>query len=619
MTQYFGTASGAPAAGEARAGDLGAWAPWLAVLVALAGYLLLGSDRVLDIWRHGAFYDTDDATRMVQVRDLLAGQAWYDMTAWRFDPPHGMFSHWARVVDAPLAALVLLFRLFLDGVLAERAARIAFPALLAMGLFVAGLYAARVFAGRSMRLFGVAAMLFCGVLFWQFPAGRIDHHAPQITALLVAVAAMAACFGKVETRKASALSGVMTALSLSIGLENLPFLALVAAAPMALYVWRGLEARETLYGFACGLAGALIPLFLATVGPKHWFFPACDALSAPYVLACLAGCVAYALMARFGAASPPRARLAVAGLACLCAVAPLGLMPAACLADPYYGIDPLVRKYWLDPNPEVISIVRQAQLDANLALLLVAPTLVGLVAALFGVWRCSGSARARWAFLAAQIALGVVLGALHIRIFSTVMPLVAIGLLAPVAFIREAVESRVSEQTRGLIGALTGLIALFALSNMGLMIELPEIGPAAPTDIGAGRDRCMNSASYEPLRALEPGLAVSMISPGAYLLAHTDLGVMAGPYHRNRGNRGALDILFAPPDKAEALARAAGARYVILCWGADAAASWKSWSPDGLAARIAQGSVPGWLRPVQVENTPVHVYELVGAGENSAN
>ena len=144
----------------------------LCFALAAAAYFGIGLPRLLEIWGLGPYFDTDDAMRMVQVRDLLAGQSWYDMTAWQLDPPHGMFSHWSRVVDAPVAGLVLFFRLFLDDVFAERAARIAFPALMTAGLFVAGLHAARVFAKESMRLFGIAAMLFCGVLFWQFPAGR---------------------------------------------------------------------------------------------------------------------------------------------------------------------------------------------------------------------------------------------------------------------------------------------------------------------------------------------------------------------------------------------------------------------------------------------------------------
>jgi hypothetical protein len=582
----------------------------LTLVAATAVYCGMQWPEVMGVWTSGAFSDTDDAMRMVQVRDLLAGQAWYDLTAWRLDPPKGMVSHWSRLVDAPLAGLILLFQHFFDGVQAERAARIAFPALMTVALFAAGLYAARVFAGRSMRLLGVAAMFFCGVLFWQFPPGRIDHHAPQIVTLLVAVAAMASCFGRADSRAPAALAGAMTALSLAIGLENLPFLALVAAAPIILFVWRGMEARGALHGFALGLGGALLPLYAATIAPERWLTPACDALSGPHVLACLAGCAAYGLIGRFGAAAGAffRTRIVIAGAAALCAAAPLSLAPAACLADPYHGMDALVRSYWLDPNPEVISIVRQAQLDLHLALLLFVPTLAGLLAALFGAWTAAGASRAKWMFLASQIALGLLLGSLHVRAFSTIMPLAAIGALAPAAWASERMKTLVSESSRALVGGLTAFIVLFALSDMGLTVALPATAANPPV----ARDRCMTSKPYAPLHGLAPGLAVSAISPGAYLLALTDLSVMAGPYHRaNHGNRGALDILFAPPPQAERLARDAGARYVILCWDRPGlAASWKARSPDGLAARIVAGAVPDWLRPVEVSAPLVHVFEV---------
>jgi hypothetical protein len=597
-------------------------------IVAMAAYFALQESRLLEVWNSGSFFDTDDAMRMVQVRDLMAGQGWYDMTAWRLDPPQGMFSHWSRIVDAPLTALIWFFRRFLDGVLAERAARIAFPALLAAGLFAAGLYAARIFAGAAMRLYGVAAMLFCGVLFWQFTPGRIDHHAPQILALLVAIAAMARCFGETRTGNAAALSGAMTALSLAIGLENLPFLALVVAAPMALYILRGAEARDTLNGYALGLSVTLVLLFAATVAPNRWAISACDALSGPYVLAALAGCAMYALVARFGNFVPSPftehmlARCGLAGLCALGAAAPLALlMPLACLADPFYGIDPLVRRLWLDPNPEVISIVEQWRRDPNLALLLGASLLLGLAGAVFGALGSAGAPRVRWLWLALHIALGGVIGALHLRVFSTVMPLVALGLLAPVSALRDAVARSVSPSSRALISNISASLALFFLSNFGLIVMLPDVsalgGAAAASTAAKGVSPCFASASYEKLAELPPGLAVSTISPGAYLLAHTDLSVLAGPYHRdNHGNRAVLDILSAPPALAEKLTRKAGARYVILCWARPGdVAILKAMGADGLGVQLSQGLVPGWLRPVKIDNTPFHVYEVAAPSD----
>src|SRR6267378_1989445 len=52
---------------------------------------------------------TDDAMRLVQVRDLISGQDWFDLFQHRLNPP-GTSMHWSRVIDVPLAALILLLR-----------------------------------------------------------------------------------------------------------------------------------------------------------------------------------------------------------------------------------------------------------------------------------------------------------------------------------------------------------------------------------------------------------------------------------------------------------------------------------------------------------------------------
>ena len=50
--------------------------------------------------------ETDDYMRLVEVRDLLAGQGWFDLTQYRLDPPAGVVMHWSRVVDLPIAFLI---------------------------------------------------------------------------------------------------------------------------------------------------------------------------------------------------------------------------------------------------------------------------------------------------------------------------------------------------------------------------------------------------------------------------------------------------------------------------------------------------------------------------------
>src|SRR6476659_6267889 len=64
--------------------------------------------------------DTDDNMRMMQVRGLLSGQGWFDLRQYRMNPPYGANIHWSRLVDLPLAGLILSLRPFLGGAGAER-------------------------------------------------------------------------------------------------------------------------------------------------------------------------------------------------------------------------------------------------------------------------------------------------------------------------------------------------------------------------------------------------------------------------------------------------------------------------------------------------------------------
>lgn len=71
----------------------------------------------------------DDYTRMLEVRDLLAGQSWYDVSQYRMDAPIGASMHWSRIVDVPLAGIFLFFNLFLSPLAAEKVAMIVVPLL----------------------------------------------------------------------------------------------------------------------------------------------------------------------------------------------------------------------------------------------------------------------------------------------------------------------------------------------------------------------------------------------------------------------------------------------------------------------------------------------------------
>src|SRR3990167_2986593 len=57
--------------------------------------------------------DGDDVMRLVQVRDLLNGQGWFDLVQPRLGPEGGTLMHWSRLVDLPIAAIAAPLQTFI--------------------------------------------------------------------------------------------------------------------------------------------------------------------------------------------------------------------------------------------------------------------------------------------------------------------------------------------------------------------------------------------------------------------------------------------------------------------------------------------------------------------------
>ncbi|MBV8848728.1 MAG: hypothetical protein JOZ16_03995, partial [Methylobacteriaceae bacterium] len=319
----------------------------LAIAAALALGLVLTWPRVLAVWQTGAFIDTDDAMRMVQVRDLMAGQPWFDMVVHRLNPPEGLLIHWSRVVDVPLVGLISFFRLFATPEAAERLARLAFPLALQAGLYAGLAWCGGLLIGPRARVPAIALGFLSGVMFGQFQPGRIDHHAPQIMLLVFVVGASLAAVDQSRARLA-AIAGMLTALSLAISIENLPFFAVLYAAIALAFVFYGDGMRAMLLWLACGLALGLAVFFAATVPPSRYLIGACDAFSAAHMIGGLTGAAAFAGLAlglpRWRTAEMRAIAVSATGLVTLTALA---LTYPDCFGDPLAYVDPFVKEVWL--------------------------------------------------------------------------------------------------------------------------------------------------------------------------------------------------------------------------------------------------------------------------------
>lgn len=544
--------------------------------------------------------DNDSLLRMAQVRDLLAGQGWFDLTQTRMGLEGGFEMHWSRLVDGPIAGLVWLFTALAgDAARGEAIAVTVWPLILyAAALFLMVRLTRGVIGDRAV----LPALAIGGIGLYmtkQFDPGSIDHHNIQIVlTLLMAERLTAAAEEGARAPFAAGVAGAAAGLMLAVGMEALPYAAAGGLVAGGAYLLGG-QRRAALaarYGAGFAVAGAFA--FFATVPPERWFAPVCDAYSAAQAASALIAGLGLAAIARtpqFGAGFQRRF-FALAALGAGLVLFALVFFPQ-CLAGPYGDLDPRLRRYWLDNVTEAQSVFDVFAKNPIQFSFYYIPPLIGMLIVVL---------RARRAGLRFQEA---VLGALMFAALATSFwqvrgAIFSLALSTP-ALAAWAAAWRVPEGEKPTAAALARMTAAWA-GSLNLVWALAAAGVlklAAPEHPAFGdgekKEACYSGAVYEGLAALPPGRVLAISNLGAPILRHTHHYALAGPYHRNQaGNLAALDAFLGTPEEARALARRHGVDYVLVCPGNGETGSFADWAPEGFLARLADGEAPGWLAPL---------------------
>ncbi len=525
---------------------------FLCVLLGALISVAISWGQLREVWATGAFFDTDDATRMVQVRDWMAGQAWYDLHMHRLGFPGAEPMHWTRIVDAPIALIIKAASLFLDPVLSERAARIAFPFLLSVGVIgVSALIAIELVGGASVM---VACLLtsFAGLSLLQFQPGRIDHHAPQILLLMTSGLFALRAIGERRQRHNAFLSAVCLTALLSISLENLPEACIIGACFASLWAAQGKAQRAGLNGFGWGLMIATPLLYALTMSPARWFVVACDAQSFLHVTLMMVGaatCVGLTMLGSY--AETARTRwlwIAATGLA-LAVLMRAGF--PQCGLDPYSNVDPLVRREWLDKVKEAYSVGHAWSAGlASFLLVNYIPALTGMAGVLVAVWRTKGEARLRWLVWLALSLVTLTVAVFRIGTIQTAQVITSVGSVYMLSLLPEGWRA-------------LRIPGAFALSVFVLALVIPADTPASA---GSKFAQCVRPRHAGGLALLPEGRLLASIDEGAYLLAFTQHRIIAAPYHRNNeGNRLEAQAFTLPAEDALQLLRSRQVDYVAIC------------------------------------------------------
>ncbi|HTG63037.1 MAG TPA: AcrB/AcrD/AcrF family protein, partial [Sphingomicrobium sp.] len=351
--------------------------------VIVATWLLYIAWIVFNRWaliRGFALPDTDDNLRLAEVRALLGGQGWFDLRQYRFDPLHGGANiHWSRLVDLPIAGLILLAKPFVGGADAERVAVAIAPLLpLLLLMFSLALTMKRLVSDKAWLL-PIIGLLCAYSTIAMFAPLRIDHHGWQLAFLGLAVSAVA----DPKRARGGATLGLATGLSLSIGLEMLIYLALLGGATVLLWV-ADREERRRLAAYAASLVATTGVGFLLFASEANRL-AVCDALSPVWLSdAAVGGALMFGLSmlktqswkARLGAAAAAGA--AVAGFH--------ALAWPNCLQR-LEGVSPEATRLWLDHVREARPFYRHDWRTATMMLTLPVTALAGWALLIWHRWK----------------------------------------------------------------------------------------------------------------------------------------------------------------------------------------------------------------------------------------
>ncbi|HEY8592186.1 MAG TPA: hypothetical protein VIL42_04880 [Sphingomicrobium sp.] len=534
------------------------------------------------------FPDPDDAMRLLQVRDWLAGQSWFDVSQHRLNPPYGGPMHWSRFVDLPIAAVVLLFRPFVGQYHAETAALVIVP-MLTLGAAMVLVYriALRLGTPRMALLATIGAPASLGAMT-QMRSMRIDHHGWQIVLALVVV--LAALDG--NKRRSGLLAGVGIGLWLNISVEALPF-AVAVAALFALQWLLDATATERLKAYLLSLAASASLLFGATHLPATWGVIHHDSLNGGHLAAFAAAALCGLLVIRSGFEAIRRRFAALAAIAVLATAAIFSVDPH--FIKPFDALDPLVTRMWYNAVDEGQPVWNLAFKDMAVAM---SQQVVGLAAALFAMWKTEGEERRLWgafAFLLGAATL-VSIAVTREATLASVVSLPGTAFLCDFALSRARAVPRMPKRVLATAGALCIMAPAYAVPA-ATMPQDPDSGNEP--DFGA---ECARQSEITHLNALPASIIASPLDITPAIIAETPHTAIGSGHHRNVTGIRDMIMLFVGPEKNqhEIIARR-HIRYVVFCPGTAEAGWWAGNGPKGLAAALSKGKAPSWLAPVKID------------------
>jgi hypothetical protein len=549
-----------------------------------------------------ALSDTDDNLRMMQVRALIGGQDWFDLRQHRLDPPDGANVHWSRLVDLPIAGIMLALKPFMSGAAAERVA-VAVAPMLPMGVAMASIAVAvrRLVAPQAFAL-GIALLLCAHSARGMWSPLRLDHHGWQLAMLSLALVALT----DPKRARGGALLGAATALSLSIGLELMIYLA-AAGALVALMWVRDERQGRRLLAYGATLAGGCSLGYLLFASHDNRA-PVCDALSPVWLSAMVgAGAIGVALPLLRLRRWPARL---IAGAAAAALLAAFFVLAWPHCLGRLEGVSPELQAMWLDNVREARPIYTHSwRTGLSIAWLPAA----GLIGYGLMLWRArrDEAMLMRWAPVAALAAIPAALLLWQTRAGPAAQLLSIPGATALAWLLIRWAWTLPNFLLRAAAAAVA-FVVVSGVAPQTIGRQVKDKPSAYRQRVNQANGKCPTLAALRPVALQAKGYVLTFVDLGPRLIAVTHHDAVAGPYHRNQ--QAILDVMKSfrgSPDFARRVIERRGIDYVLVCPNLSESTIYQAEAPKGFYAQLADGRVPDWLEPVELpKDSPYRMWRV---------
>lgn len=570
-------------------------------------FWMIGSTLLLcmvsPIVQQNMFPDVDDALRLVQVRDLIAGQDWFDLHQYRINPPSGVLMHWSRIVDLPLAATIQILRPLLGNDIAELIAVLFIPIFLLLITMLLVRKIGSLLSSPDTGMIAVLLIFLVSPAMLHFAPLRIDHHGWLI---LLNVLALKFLFSH-KNWLGGFGAGFSVAASLSISLETLP-LAAVFGAVCTLRLLRG--EQGWLGGYSSSLCFCSIALFFGTRGfgelSSH-----CDAMSPGYLSSLLcAACGSLISEAVFLRARLQRVlvTLFVLLLTAASGVLVIAILAPSCLSRGAFGdLDPLVLTMWYNRVYEGLPVWRQ---ELGIAALYTLFPIVGFILALQSAFRVPNSTadRQRWTDFSIILGGATILGMLVSRASATAGIFATVVVAHKIRQINLTNSDEVSLRKR-----VSKLFSIGIISFPAFPILLMNSLFANTKELPVRQ--CNYSKFMLEFQREQAGVAFAPLDIGPIILERTHHSVVATGHHRgNAAMRDVISTFIGSESNARNIIERHHATWFIACPSAEETKLYLKYAPNGFWAHLVKGDAPRWLKPVAIApKSGVKVWRVINS------